>query len=55
MKEMTNYIEKNEKKEIIFFEFKNMKKCGVLTCIHCIGGRCTNGECDVFERGNQEQ
>ena len=29
----------------------NLKPCGVLTCIHFIGGYCNrSGECELFER-----
>lgn len=28
----------------------NMKKCRVVTCIHCIGDVCTNETCEIYER-----
>ncbi len=26
------------------------KKCRVISCIHCIGDRCTNETCEIYER-----
>ncbi|MBS3994544.1 MAG: hypothetical protein KGZ33_02015 [Alkaliphilus sp.] len=28
----------------------NLEKCGVISCLHCIGGLCGRGECDLYER-----
>ncbi|WP_168198335.1 hypothetical protein [Crassaminicella thermophila] len=29
----------------------NLKKCGVITCIHCVAGFCNNyKKCDLYER-----
>lgn len=30
--------------------FYNQRKCGYITCIHCINERCTSDKCDMFER-----
>ncbi|KXG76859.1 hypothetical protein [Thermotalea metallivorans] len=29
----------------------NLKECGMITCIHCIGGYCSNTiGCELYER-----
>ncbi|CAH2214317.1 hypothetical protein [Tepidibacter aestuarii] len=28
----------------------NMKKCRVITCIHCVGDVCANETCEIYER-----
>ncbi|MEJ8552911.1 hypothetical protein [Tepidibacter sp. Z1-5] len=29
---------------------KENRKCRVITCIHCVGDRCTNDTCEMYER-----
>ncbi len=31
-------------------EKSTVKKCGMITCIHCIGDRCDLENCDFYER-----
>lgn len=26
------------------------KKCGVISCMHCLNGKCQNDFCDFYER-----
>lgn len=30
--------------------FVQQRKCGFITCIHCINERCSTSKCDMFER-----
>ena len=46
---MQNKVGKTtDKKEIK--GFASQRKCGFITCIHCINERCTTNKCDMFER-----
>lgn len=37
----------NYNKEVM----NNLEKCGVITCIHCIGGLCDRcRQCDLYEQ-----
>lgn len=46
---MQNKVSKTtDKKEIK--GFASQRKCGFITCIHCINERCTTNKCDMFER-----
>ncbi|MCT4565191.1 MAG: hypothetical protein N4A68_12880 [Maledivibacter sp.] len=31
-------------------EKDSKRKCGMITCIHCIGNNCTTDKCDFYER-----
>lgn len=45
-------MKKNSVKVMITKEngsFSEKRKCGVITCIHCINDRCTSNKCDMFE------
>lgn len=44
---MKNMKRNNYNEEVM----NNLEKCGVVTCIHYIGGYCDRcGKCDLFER-----
>ncbi|MCT4508376.1 MAG: hypothetical protein N4A48_06375 [Tepidibacter sp.] len=48
MNELTNATNTNIV-DIDKFEKEN-RKCRVMTCIHCVGDRCTNDTCEIYER-----
>jgi hypothetical protein len=33
----------------------NFKKCGSITCIHNVDSKCSQKECDLFEKGLKQE
>lgn len=50
MKKKTNKVVENKNVNGINNVKTFQMKCGVVSCIHCLSGKCQNDVCDFYER-----